>query len=513
MGNAIQFGIYRISLIVSSLFIFTQSFSQDYYVDLKGDTQSVEISEWYFNHFYYQEDDQVAAKFCDEFSIVYRAESEVSYKPYSSFVDELDYVNFLLPSTESLKNLSTDYFEDEHVKVWITGTYIVYVTNNPNYNNANQIGAGYSPVSYPENYQEKFLDPNLFQSKDSNLREIPSGVVFIYEDSLGFSKIVADDMEQDYFELLFSRYSSNPSFNESIFNGDLKLKQKNFLKDFDKYIRPLTAVQFNDKDLAGYYINKLNDGALVLLLNLDLKKIKLYRDSGNDKLADELESKLLKDNLSYAIGFLEPALFNFCHVYVTDAKNRANLLQGVRENIFLNINLELDSSIVLEEDFFLFARKGQVFETQALYQDNQKKKVMTSAPVVQDALVIYDHNNVQLMAPFPFYIREGTALISANKDMESGKVDISNYKALSSYLKDKYHVEDLEKSSLGVASSMNVQLHKFLENNVRFKSSSFERLKWSNYRIYENAVWQERPLNMVNPYRNQVIQAPNFSNF
>ncbi|MFT5828792.1 MAG: hypothetical protein ACI9AB_001758, partial [Urechidicola sp.] len=61
--------------------------------------------------------------------------------------------------------------------------------------------------------------------------------------------------------------------------------------------------------------------------------------------------------------------------------------------------------------------------------------------------------------------------------------------------------------------SMNVQLHQFLENNLRFKSSSFERLKWSNYRIYENAVWQERPLNMVNPYWNQAIQAPNFSNF
>ena len=112
MGNAIQFGIYRFTLLVFSSLLTLNIFGQDYYISLEGDTQYVEITNWRFNQFYFESDTSAEAMFCDDFQSVYRAQSEVSYLPYSSFVEELDYVEFLLPSIVSLRALSTDYFRD-----------------------------------------------------------------------------------------------------------------------------------------------------------------------------------------------------------------------------------------------------------------------------------------------------------------------------------------------------------------------------------------------------------------
>tara|TARA_B110000483_G_scaffold237212_1_gene311596 strand:+ start:4391 stop:5950 length:1560 start_codon:yes stop_codon:yes gene_type:complete len=499
MENVIRFGIYRFTLLVFSLLLTLNTFGQDYYISLEGDTQYMEITTWCFNQFYFETDTSVEAVFCDDFQSVYRAQSKVSYLSYSSFVEELDYVEFLLPSIASLRALSTDYFRDEHVEAYISGDYILYRCKSPDYTSKTEVSSPYMNLTNPEYYQPKFDNPQLFKTKENKqFDEIHPDVVFIYHDSLGFEKISGPNMEQDYFELIFSRYSFNSSLNDSIFNGDFTLKSKDFLEVFSEEVSPLTAVQYNDKDLAKYYISALRNGALILLLNLDLKKILLYREAGNDKLANQLETELLWNNLSYAIGFSEANIFDFCKVYIAEAKNRTAILNGTNQGIFLNANLELDSTIILKEEFFLFARKGQVFETQAINQNNSKRKEVTSTSVIQDAIIIYDHNNTQLMSPFPFFVREATALFPKNNQSKKSKGGTQindgaiDYNSFSAYIFEKYSLDDLKKSNLAAASIMNSNLYHFYHPIANFKTKVFKDLKWKNTQIYENGKWKDR---------------------
>jgi len=141
MENVIRFGIYRFTLLVFSLLLTLNTFGQDYYISLEGDTQYMEITTWCFNQFYFETDTSVEAMFCDDFQSVYRAQSKVSYLSYSSFVEELDYVEFLLPSIASLRALSTDYFRDEHVEAYISGDYILYRCKSPDYTSKTEVSS------------------------------------------------------------------------------------------------------------------------------------------------------------------------------------------------------------------------------------------------------------------------------------------------------------------------------------------------------------------------------------
>ena len=504
MGNAIQFGIYRVSLIILSFCSILVLHAQDYYVDTKGVKHDVEITKWFLNQGFIKSENKVKPLFIDEVQEIYRKQAELTYLPYSDFVKNIDYLNVFLPSVESLRALKTDYFKDEYVEVWVSGEYLVYHIYKADYANE---GDFYN-VSNVQEYQHKFKNNNLFKQKDgSSLPEITSGVVFVYHDSVGFNKIVANDIEDDYFKLQISKYTFNARLNDSIFSAAFKLKPKNFLNFFSEEISPLTAVQYNDEDLADYYISSLrNGGALVVLLNLDKKKIELYRNSGNTKLADELEEKLNFENKMYALSFLDPKVFDFCKVYITDAKNRGLVLNGTRESIFLNKNLEIDTDIVLEEKFVLFARKGQVFETRLADPFNTKKKVVSSNPVVQDAMVIYDTGNIHLLDPFPVFVRASTANYGSKEKMKKSKkvkdqLAVSPEKSpsnlefseIASELQRKNNLEIVDKSILAVAYTFNYNFYNYYLKATKRKVHTLFNYQWKNGYNYTNSNWTPAP--------------------
>jgi len=499
MGNAIQFGIYRIGLSFFSLCSILMLRAQDFYVDTQGVKHEIEISKWFVNQCFISVENKVEPLFIDEVQAIYRGQAEVQYVPYSNFVKKLDYLDFLLPSVESLRSLGTDYFKDEHFEIWISGPYVVYQVSKAIYSKESD----YFDVANIAQYEEKFEDITFFNSKD----EISSGVVFVYHDSVGFNKIVAGDIEDDYFRLQISKYTFNARLDDSIFSAEFKLKQSKFLNFFDEEISRLTAVQYNDEDLADYYITSLrNGGALVVLLNLDKKKIELYRNSGNTKLANELEEKLNFENKMYTISFLDSQVFDFCKVYLTDAKNRGLVLNGTTEPIFLNKNLEIDSGILLQEKFVLFARGGQVFETQLANQFNTQKKVVTSNPVIQDAMVIYDASNVQIIDPFPFFVRTSTAsFVSKDKMKRSKKVknklavntdnSTFDFVDIALELQKRNNLEKLDRNTLGIAYTFNNNFYSYYlkATNHKVNVPYGQNFKWNNSYNYSNFNWFSAP--------------------
>lgn len=499
MGNAIQFGTYRISFILILFLLSTQLSAQDLYIDKAGVEHKVELTRWYLNQAFIKKDDQVKPLFINELNLLYRDQAQVVYVPYSNYVQQADYLNFLIPTVESLRALRTDYFRDEHLEVWISGNYLVYHITSANYVSPSD----FFDVSNSAVYQAQYNDPELFEQKGLDaLPKVQNGVVFIYHDDVGFSKIVSSDMEDDYFKLQISKYTFDSNLNDSIFGQDFKLKSRKFLDFFDQEISHLTAIQYSDDDLARYYISSLHqEGALILLLNLDKRKIDLYRNAGNTKLADKLEEELLIENKSLALAFLEKGIYNFSALYVTDAKNRNSILNGIAKNIFLDANLKVDSAISLKEEFHLFARGGQVFETQMMDQNNPHKKQVTSTTVIQDALVIYDHNNIQLMDPFPFFVRQATAQINAisrskknrNNKVFENKNGFEDVKTAVSSLKESSGFEQLETNKVGLALSFNTNFKIFYEAISKGVSYNFRHLNWRNDNILLNNYWQPAP--------------------
>lgn len=148
-------------------------------------------------------------------------------------------------------------------------------------------------------------------------------------------------------------------------------------------------------------MNLREDGALVVRLFLTKKKIELYRKYGEEKLANKLETKLALENSLIITGFAD-STFSFCPVYFIDTKDYGRVINGEKSGYFLNKNLEKDSTIIMNEDYFFFVERSPVYD-QVNLDDSYKTSVTSSAPVVSDAFVIKDLNMNQLVKPFPFY--------------------------------------------------------------------------------------------------------------
>ena len=482
MENATQFGIYKIITLCILNILGLDLIAQDYYVDLNGNKHEFEVTDWNLDKVNGIENDNEITLVPNQVKCIYREIAQVNYIPIDSLLNNQNHQPFFIPSTQSIYNLSVDNFRDENYEIWQTGDYVIYEIQ--------RLGQYFTKVD------------------DVNLTPIEKNDVFIYSDKAGFNKIVTNEIEDDEYKVLLSKYITRASLKDSIFNDEITLKPKKFLSFFDENESALTAVMYNDKDKAEYYIQSLkNNGALIVLLNLDLKKIELYRNSGNDKLANKLEENLLKDNLSYANSFLDSDVFNFCKVYITDAKNLKLILDGVTENIFLNKDLKVDSSIVLKENFYLFAREGVFYETR--YENpnfNTQKKIVTSTPVVQDAMVIYGVDNVQVIDPFPNYVRTSTArfLINKKTNKSSYKDESISFDEMIKNLEQKSGLENFNLNALGVVYSFNYMFFKYHKKNENSKLK--RNFSWNSNKIYNKDFnsWINNPLKLYSPINNKV---------
>ncbi len=500
MEKEIQFGICKCFLTLFFFLLIQKLFAQDYFIDSKGKKHDVAITYWAINQFYYTENGKEKTAFTDQIKEIYRAQSQVKYVPYSSIVEKQDYTDFFIPLQKSLYDLSIDCFKDEHFTVWLTDKYLVYKVENPKYTTTSFY------LNAPFKSNQQFLNRLLFpQSTKAVLQNIQRDIIFLHHDSVGFTKIYDKHIATDFFHLKLSRYTFNQDLNNSIFNGIVSVKPKQFLNFFNNNISSITEINYKDKDLAAYEIINLKEkGALVVLLNLDKKKIKLYREGGNEKLANTLEENLKKENLNLARAFLDSTIFNFTKVYLIDSKYKKELLNGIRKGIFLDNNLEVDSNIYLNEKYILFAKEGQVYETQALYpSEGIIKKTVTATPVVQDALVICDKDLTQLLDPFPCYVRKATAksVVGSNKLSKKSKRfednDVRNVEiveAIAKKLSNRYGEGKVSKPIIYSVYALSNILQKFyIRQKYLHKRKNWD-YKWGSNSTFYKLGWKRSEL-------------------
>lgn len=196
------------------------------------------------------------------------------------------------------------------------------------------------------------------------------------------------------------------------------------------------------RDKASQTLRNLRNGAVIVRLKTNLKSIEAYRKAGQTVIADRIESDRKKQNQKMYRSFENN--FLFCKVYFIYANETEEFNKGNRK-IFLNENLQHDSTIIFTDTNFVFCEYGSV-ESFSKFDDykaptagtgglgthidpitNRLQDSVTfrtsTSPATTSGLIFLDKELHQLHRPFPFvegvYMDNYDAPIRMlNRDME-----------------------------------------------------------------------------------------------
>lgn len=170
-------------------------------------------------------------------------------------------------------------------------------------------------------------------------------------------------------------------------------------------LRPFDTIPAfdTDRDQADWLFDQLaDDGAVVIRLSADARRIRAYEEAGHQTMADQLRSEIRAEHEERVDAFRTQ--FDYAPVYVIHADDHVAVRGGLRSGYLLNRDLEVDPAIEIVEDFVVFVDRGTAFMMQMDDPSNARAKGETSTPASQDALVVKDLKLRQIAPPFPGYV-------------------------------------------------------------------------------------------------------------
>lgn len=183
-------------------------------------------------------------------------------------------------------------------------------------------------------------------------------------------------------------------------------------ESFRKHLRRTTNEQ----------INLLYSGG-ALLVRLQTKKASIdgLRERGNFGMADKIEEEQKELNQKIVNGF--KSNFDFCKTYFFYSHYSKYVKQGQLDSVvFLDKNLEVDTSISVGNNRFLTAEFGKTKQAPGKYYENYETIKTDGGVTTRNtyygephmgfrALIIKDDQFVQLRKPFPYYVRTLSSFI------------------------------------------------------------------------------------------------------
>lgn len=184
--------------------------------------------------------------------------------------------------------------------------------------------------------------------------------------------------------------------------------------------------------VANWQIHQLKDsGALIVRLKSNQKLLQILKEKNQQQTIKQIQNETNTHNKIILQSFKKQ--YNFSPVYFIYDYATTELLKNKKSKIFLNENLEIDTTITLKENFYLIADIfAPVIESKLpLLPDTVASKTSESGPANKTAAILLKNKyNLQLKHPFP-------------------------------YMVNGYNILKFEKYVL----KLNQKLHKFLEKN------------------------------------------------
>jgi hypothetical protein len=159
------------------------------------------------------------------------------------------------------------------------------------------------------------------------------------------------------------------------------------------------------RDKASQTLRALKGGAVIVRLKTNEKSVEAYRKAGRNNIAEKIREERKTQNTKLYYAFVNE--FKFCRVYFIFANQTASVLNG-NYKVFLNKNLEVDSSIIFGDTTFVFCEYGSV-ESFSDFENVYSQRVLDSipsqtstSPSTYSGLVFLDKNLQQFYRPFPY---------------------------------------------------------------------------------------------------------------
>lgn len=155
--------------------------------------------------------------------------------------------------------------------------------------------------------------------------------------------------------------------------------------------------------VGSWQINELKNGALVVKLKTNSILINALKKKGDEKLAEQTRLEAAGINVNIIRAFR--SYYTFSKVYFIYSNAGDSLLNGVRENIFLDSNLLVDPKIKMEEKFYLIAQVDRVYNSSIGFVPEDSARFYTESGTsnnVDSYIVIKNKYGHQLKKPFPY---------------------------------------------------------------------------------------------------------------
>lgn len=167
-------------------------------------------------------------------------------------------------------------------------------------------------------------------------------------------------------------------------------------------------------EISNYYFNKLNNGALLVRLKSNKRKINALKDNGYIDEARRVEMNQNHYNSEIINAFTNEMTFCKTYFFYSDQSNNVKN-KDFSEPFFLDSNLVIDESIEFSFDDFLIAEFGNIAKDTSNYKDfyitteqngeMKKPSYWGSQNFHFGALVVMTDDFVQLRKPFPSFVR------------------------------------------------------------------------------------------------------------
>ena len=163
-------------------------------------------------------------------------------------------------------------------------------------------------------------------------------------------------------------------------------------------------------------IQELKEGVLLVRLKTSQPKIDALRKVGFEKKASKVEQYQLEQNKAILNAFKEK--YDFSKVQFFYSYNSNNIRKGTFNGIFLNENLEVDSSIIIDSSTYIYTAELANIEQDTAkflydyhssvdgnFTEKRTPMYYGGTNLSFKSIVVKDNQFNQLCRPFPYYSR------------------------------------------------------------------------------------------------------------
>lgn len=166
----------------------------------------------------------------------------------------------------------------------------------------------------------------------------------------------------------------------------------------------------------------LKNGVLLVRLQSSSNSILALKKRSHNQAAARIEAEQKAENKAIIAAFKE--YFPFCKVYFFMADSSEKISNREFENLFVNQNLKLDTSIHLpKETFFLIAEYCKLESEINYIPDSVNAANIYGTEMSFPVLSLKDENLNQLKRPFPFYTK--TTILGQRKSKKQSVKDLN----------------------------------------------------------------------------------------